>query len=71
MLFPLAKEDKENLKRFNQNKITLFALKKLFLNVCVDDPPSNEAITKITKAFQDLEMIKPDNQTGTGNKNIV
>ena len=71
MLFPLAKEDKENLKRFNQNKSTLFALKKLFLNVCVDDPPSNEAITKITKAFHDLEMIQPDTQTGIDNRNIV
>lgn len=71
MLFLLDNSDKSHLKRLNENKPLVFALKKLFLNVCVSNPPSNEAIKKITEAFHDLEVIKPDDQTGIIKENLV
>ncbi len=70
-LFGLTNEDKNRLKVLNNDRITIFALKKLFLNVCVSNPPSNEAIKKVTEAFHSLSVIKPDDQTGTKEDNLV
>lgn len=71
ILFPLDNNDKGHLKRLNENKPLVFALKKLFLNVCISELPSNEAITKITKAFHELSVIKPENQREVGRENLV
>lgn len=70
-LFPLDNNDKAHLKRLNENKAAIFALKKLFLNVCVSEPASNEAIKKITQAFHDLEVIRPDDHAGEDKRNVV
>lgn len=70
-LFELSNEEKDRLKKFSGDQNTIFALKKLFLNICVSEPASNEAIKKITKAFHDLNVINPDNQTGIKEDNLV
>lgn len=67
----LSNEEKERLKHFNQEKSTIFALKKLFLDACIKDPASNEAIKKITEAFHNLEVIQPDTQTEISRENLV
>lgn len=71
MILPLTNEDKSHLKRLNENKSTVFALKKLFLNVCTTTPASNEAIEKITKAFYDLSVIQPSDEAPGGKINLV
>lgn len=70
-LFPLTNDDKGQLKRLNENKSVVFALKKLFLNVCINTPASNESIEKVTKAFHELSVIKPDDQAGVKEENLV
>ena len=70
-LFPLTGEDKNRLKVLNNDKASIFALKKLFLNVCISDPPSNESIKKITDAFHQLSVITPDNQIREKEENLV
>lgn len=70
-LLPLDNNDKSHLKRLNENKPLVFALKKLFLNVCINHPASNESIEKVTKAFHELSVIQPDNQTGRTEENLV
>ena len=71
VLLPLTNDERSRLQRLNQQKEVVFALKKLFLNVCVENPASNEALTKITKAFHDLEVIKPESQAGRSEENLV
>lgn len=71
MMFPLTNDDKNRLRLLNNDSTTVFALKKLFLNVCTDNPPSNEAIKKITEAFHDLSVIKTDSQHEVIKDNIV
>ena len=70
-LFPLTNDERSRLQRLNQQKEVVFALKKLFLSACVSNPPSNEAIKKITEAFHDLNVIKPDDQVGIRADNLV
>ena len=70
-LFPVSNEDRSRLKRLTADKASIFALKKLFLNVCVETPPSNEAIAKITKAFQHLETIQPEINKDSNKENLV
>ena len=70
-LFPVSNEDRSRLKRLTADKASIFALKKLFLNICVENPPSNEAITKITKAFQQLDAIQPEIKKETNKDNLV
>lgn len=70
-LFPLTNDDKSRLQKLNGDKAAIFALKKLFLNVCISNPPSNEAIKKITDAFHDLSNISPDNQVRAKEENLV
>lgn len=68
---PLTNDERSRLQRLNQQKEVVFALKKLFLNVCVENPASNEALTKVNKAFHDLEVIQPASQTGQREENLV
>ena len=70
-LLPLTNDQRARLQRLNQQKEVVFALKILFLSACVSNPPSNEAITKITEAFHDLEVIKPNDQAGVREDNLV
>ena len=69
--FPLINDERERLKRLNQDKAAVFALKKLFLNVCIENPASNEALTKINKAFHELEVIQPESRIGKPEGNMV
>ena len=70
-LFPITNEDRSRLKRLTADKASIFALKKLFLNICVETPPSNEAIAKITKAFRELDAIQPEIHKETNKENLV
>ena len=65
----LTQEEKNRLKNLNNDKGTIFALKKLFLNVCADKPLSTEmttlaaervALEYIMQAFHDLSVIRPE-----------
>ena len=71
MILPLSNDEKFRLQRLNQQKEVVFALKKLFLSVCVKKPASNEAIEKISEAFNNLEVILPDIQERQDVGNIV
>lgn len=70
-LFPITNNERSRLKTLGNDKAAIFALKKLFLNVCVENPASNEAITKITKAFHQLDVIQPEIQTGATKENLI
>ena len=80
MILPLTNDEQGRLQRLNQQKEVVFALKKLFLNVCADVPFSNTvpelaaeriALEYIKKAFHNLEVIKPNNHTGIKEENII
>lgn len=67
--FELTNEERQRLKNLNGDKATVFALKKLFLNVISNKPFSNEtqelaaeriAIEWIKQTFYDLSVIKPE-----------
>ena len=69
MILPLSNDEKSRLQRLNQQKEVVFALKKLFLNACIEEPASGgvqelaaERLAQaiIRKTFHDLEMIQPD-----------
>mgnify|MGYP001616940481 CR=1 FL=1 len=70
-MFDLTSEEKNRLKKFNGDKSIIFALKKLFLNVCVENPASNEAIAKVKKAFHDLSVISPEETKNSIEENLV
>ena len=79
-LFPLINEDRGNLKRLNENKATVFALKKLFLNTAIKGTMPQEvqvlaaeriAIDIIQDAFHDLETIQPENITESNRDNTI
>ena len=69
VIFPLNQEEKTRLQKLD--KAIIFALKKLFLNVCVSNPPSNEAIKKVTDAFYELESIQPDITKKPNEDNVI
>lgn len=80
MLLPLTDQEKSRLKRLNNDKTTIFALKKLFINATSERPTSYEtsflaaqriAISMLYDIFHDLEVIKPDSQTGKIEENLV
>ena len=80
ILFPLTSDDKERLKRLNQDKATTFALKKLFLNNCIDNLNNGDvnllaadrlAIEIIKQAFHELEIIQPNTPISRDNGNMV
>ena len=69
--FDITGDEQGRLQRLNADKAVMFALKKLFLNVCTTDPASNEAIKKVTEAFHKLSVISPAEKRGIGDSNIV
>lgn len=80
MIFPLFQEEKARLKRLNQDKTTVFALKKLFINVVSERPASYEvnflaaqriAINMLYDVFHDLETISPDTTGGGVEENMI
>ena len=80
MIFPLMSDDKGQLKRLNDNKPLVFALKKLFLNCATKSklPPDVNvmaaeriAIDIIQDAFHQLDVIQPDSREGSKETNLV
>ena len=80
MMLPLLQEEKARLKRLNQDKSAIFALKKLFINVASERPSSYEvnflaaqriAINMLYDVFHDLESIQPDTKGGKEEENMV
>ena len=79
-MFPLSNEDKGNLKRLNDNKSAIFALKKLFLNTALKStlPADTQtlaaeriAIDIIKDSFHQLSLIQPDGRAGSKEENLV
>ena len=63
--FPLTGEEMEHLKRLNQNHVIIFALKKLFLNTCMQKPDAVEGMAAqraaqeyIRQAFHELDTLQ-------------
>ena len=65
----LTNDEESRLQRLNQQKEVVFALKKLFLNVCTGEPLSHDsnelaaeriALEFIKQAFYNLSVIKPE-----------
>lgn len=80
MIFTLSQDDKGQLKRLNDNKPLVFALKKLFLNVSTKSKLPDDvnvlaaeriALDIIQDAFHMLENITPDSRTGSQDENLV
>ena len=81
MILPLTQDEKSRLQRLNQQKEVVFALKKLFLNACIDEPVSSRGVQElaaervaqaiIRKTFHDLETMQSDNQTRPSEGNLV
>ena len=68
-MFPLTPEDKGYLKRLNENKPAMFALKKLFLNVATKSKLPAEvnvlaaeriALDIVQDAFYQLSIMQAD-----------
>ncbi|MCH7536180.1 MAG: hypothetical protein IH948_10655 [Bacteroidetes bacterium] len=59
------------MKRLNQDKSVVLALKKLFISVCTETPASNEAMENITTAFYKLNNIIPDNSRDITSENQI
>ena len=79
-LFPLLAEDKAQLKRLNENKPLIFALKKLFLNVATKSklPPEVNvlaaeriAIDIVQDAFNQLSNIQSETHVGENKENVI
>ena len=79
-LLPLSSDEHERLRRLNQDKAVMFALKKLFLNTCFDKPVSSNvnslaaervAQEYIKQAFHELEVMQPDSRIGKQEGNMV
>lgn len=69
MFLEITSEDKARLKNLNSDKMAVFALKKLFLNVCAEKPFSTHtntlaaeriALECIKRAFEDLNNMRTD-----------
>ena len=80
MILPLDANDKGHLKRLNDNKSAIFALKKLFLNVSTKSKlPADVnilaaeriAIDIIADAFHQLSVINPDTTHNEKKENVV
>jgi len=73
ILFPITNDDKAQLKRLNDNKSAIFALKKLFLNSAINSKvnDNNSAILAITDAFHQLSVVEPDSRAGNTQENLV
>lgn len=79
MIFDLTKEDKNQLKRLNDNKPVISALQKLFLNAATKTklPPDVNvlaaeriAINIIQDAFNQLKAIQLDNSKSSVEENL-
>ena len=79
-MFPLSSEEKERLKRLNQDKSVVEALKKLFLSECLKGamPERMEtlaaeriAIDIVKSAFHALSNIRADSPDSPHKENIV
>lgn len=79
-MFPLDDNDKGHLKRLNENKSAIFALKKLFLTTATKSNLPNDinvlaaeriAIDIITDVFRELVNIREDVSGSAQNKNMV
>ena len=79
ILFPLSNEEKNLLKRLNEDKSTIFALKKLLINAtcknCDGDiellAAQRIAVQMIGEIFHDLMTIRPNDQAGIKEDNLV
>lgn len=80
VLFPLSTDEQERLRRLNQDKAVMFALKKLFLNTCFDKPVSSDvnslaaervAQEYIKKAFREIDNIHADSPNSATNENMI
>ena len=78
-MLDLTNEDKGQLKRLNDNKPLVFALKKLFLNTALkSEPASNSnvlaaeriALDIITDAFHQLSVMEPDRRGSSTEENL-
>ena len=79
-LFPLTNDDKGQLKRLNDNKSLIFALKKLFLNTATKSKlpdgvdvlaAERIAIDIIQEVFHKLDTLQPDSRGETNVENLV
>lgn len=79
VLFPMTNEDKIRLKRLNDDKALVFALKKLCLNECAGAKVGDvqllaaERIAQkyIEAIFHELSIVKPDDIISTKDENMV
>ena len=79
-MITLTTEDCIRLKRLQQDQATLIALKKLFMNQCINTHVNGDvqtlaaervAIEVIKQAFYSLSMIEINIETGTSKDNLV
>lgn len=68
--FELSNEEKARLQKFSKDPL-VFLLKKLFLNVCMNNPASNEAIAKIQEAFHALSVLQASSPETRKEENLV
>ena len=80
MIFPLTSDDQAQLKRLNDNKLLIFALKKLFLNVAIKSKPPADvnvlaaeriALDIIQDVFNQLSNIHADSPAGAHEENMI
>jgi len=79
-MLDLTPEERIRLRNLNNDKMAIFALKKLFLNVVIKDiiaidinimAAQRATIEYIKDAFHELSILKGDEQPRTQNDNIV
>ena len=65
-MIDITPEEKERLKRFSGDKQTIMSLKKLFLNVCLEKPKTDNtqmlasqrlAVEYMRSAFNELTLL--------------
>ena len=74
---PLTHEEIERLKRLNQDQSMIFALKKLFLNTCMQKPEAENleaqrmAQEYLRQAFHELEVLQFKEVHNNEEKNLI
>ena len=74
---PLTHEEIERLKRLNQDHSMIFALKKLFINTCMQKPETENLAAQrmgqeyIRQAFHELEVIQFKEVKNNEEKNLI
>ncbi len=73
MISPLTKDDKGQLKRLNENKPLIIALKKLFLNTATKSKllADVNVLDIVQEAFYQLSIIQPEIHKGASEENLV